>query len=378
MKLSDLDTPSLILDRSILDRNAKAMTERAKSLGVQLRPHMKTAKSVDVARLATEGNFGGITVSTLKEAEYFADNGIGDIVYAVSIVPDKTPRFAALLNKGIDVAVITDRVDVARAVGERCSELGVNVDVLIELDTGEHRSGVLPDSQELIEIGRALDETPGVSLRGVLTHAGDSYQCRSIEAIQDIAEEERAGTVGAAERLRQAGLPCPVVSVGSTPTVVHARHLDDVTEVRCGVYMFGDVFQSEIHSCSMGDIAVSVLATVIGHREGLNSALIDAGALALSKDRSTGAEGLPEDIGFGLVMDENGLGRIDGIRVTHVYQEHGLLTCEGGFPFDKLPIGARVRVYPNHSCLTAAMYDTYQVVEGPDYVIAQWPRINGW
>ena len=378
MKLSDLDTPSLILDRSILDRNAKAMTERAKSLGVQLRPHMKTAKSVDVARLATEGNFGGITVSTLKEAEYFADNGIGDIVYAVSIVPDKTPRFAALLNKGIDVAVITDRVDVARAVGERCSELGVNVDVLIELDTGEHRSGVLPDSQELIEIGRALDETPGVSLRGVLTHAGDSYQCRSIEAIQDIAEEERAGTVGAAERLRQAGLPCPVVSVGSTPTVVHARHLDDVTEVRCGVYMFGDVFQSEIHSCSMGDIAVSVLATVIGHREGLNSALIDAGALALSKDRSTGAEGLPEDIGFGLVMDENGLGRIDGIRVTHVYQEHGLLTCEGDFPFDKLPIGARVRVYPNHSCLTAAMYDTYQVVEGPDYVIAQWPRINGW
>ena len=106
--------------------------------------------------------------------------------------------------------------------------------------------------------------------------------------------------------------------------------------------------------------------------------LIDAGALALSKDRSTGAEGLPEDIGFGLVMDENGLGRIDGIRVTHVYQEHGLLTCESDFPFDKLPIGARVRVYPNHSCLTAAMYDAYQVVEGPDYVIAQWPRINGW
>jgi D-serine deaminase-like pyridoxal phosphate-dependent protein len=159
---------------------------------------------------------------------------------------------------------------------------------------------------------------------------------------------------------------------------VHARNLDGVTELRCGVYMFGDVFQSEIQSCGRGDVAVSVLATVIGHREELGCALIDAGALALSKDRSTAAEGLPEDIGFGLVTDATGRERIEGIRVSHVYQEHGLLTCDGAFPFDRLPIGSRVRVLPNHVCLTAAMYDAYRVVDRGDEIVATWPRVNGW
>jgi len=307
MKLADLDTPSLILDRTILARNAAAMTLRARSLGVNLRPHMKTAKSLDVARLALQGNAGGITVSTLKEAEYFAAAGFTDIVYAVGIVPSKLPRVAALRRAGVDIAVVTDRVDTARALSERCVQLNiVELPVLIELDTGEHRSGLSPESPALIELGKALHRLPGLALRGVLTHAGHSYGGRSIEEVQAVAEHERAATVAAARRLRAAGLPCPIVSVGSTPTAVHARHLEGVTELRCGVYMFGDVFQSSIGSCGDGDIAVSVLATVIGHREDMNCAVIDAGALALSKDRSTAAVGLPEDIGFGLVTDHSG------------------------------------------------------------------------
>lgn len=157
-----------------------------------------------------------------------------------------------------------------------------------------------------------------------------------------------------------------------------AGHLEGVTELRCGVYMFGDVFQSEIRSCRPGDIAVSVLASVIGHREDLGCALIDAGALALSKDRSTAAEGLPEDVGFGLVMDARGQERIGDVHVRRVFQEHGLLGSHGPFPFDRLPVGSRVRVLPNHACLTAAMYDRYHVVDGGDEVVAEWPRINGW
>ena len=378
MTLADLDTPSLILDRSVLDRNAAAMTARARALGVKLRPHLKTAKSADVAKIAVKDNFGGITVSTLKEAEYFAAAGFSDIVYAVSIVPAKLPRIASLLRSGVDLAVVTDRIDVARALGEKCVQLGVEVPVMIELDTGEHRSGLAPDSDELVALGTLLHDSPGLSLRGVMTHAGHSYGCRSVEAVRDVAEQERAATVGAAQRLRAAGLPCPVVSVGSTPTAVHARNLEGVTELRCGVYMFGDVFQSEIRSCGRGDLAVSVLATVIGYREDLGCALIDAGALALSKDRSTGAEGLPEDVGFGLVTDADGRERIDGMRVNRVYQEHGLIGCDGAFPFDRVPIGTRVRVFPNHVCLTAAMYDAYQVIDGGDEVVATWPRINGW
>jgi D-serine deaminase-like pyridoxal phosphate-dependent protein len=379
MGLSRLETPALILDRGALARNTSRMTERFGSLGVRLRPHTKTAKSADVVRLALEGNFGGVTVSTLKEAEYFADHGIADITYAVSIIPDKLERVAALIRRGVKLSVICDQVAVAEEVSRRAVDLGIVLDVLIELDSGERRAGVLAESDVLIALGHALQELPGTRLQGVLTHAGQSYQGRSIAEIRQVAEYERTCATTAAERLRAAGLPCPVVSVGSTPTATHGQSFEGVTEVRCGVYMFGDVFQSEIASCSRDDIAVSVLATVIGHRPDMNSALIDAGALALSKDRSTAAPGLPEDIGFGLVMDVHNERRIDHVKVGHVYQEHGMLVSDGPFPFDQLPVGTRVRVLPNHACMTAAMYDAYHVVDGhDDQLVGTWPRINGW
>jgi D-serine deaminase-like pyridoxal phosphate-dependent protein len=257
--------------------------------------------------------------------------------------------------------------------------LGIVLDVLIELDSGERRAGVLAESEALIALGHALHKFPGTRLQGVLTHAGQSYLGRSIAEIRQVAEYERTCATTAAERLRAAGLACPVVSVGSTPTATHGQSFEGITEVRCGVYMFCDVFQSEIASCTREDIAVSVLATVIGHRPDINSALIDAGALALSKDRSTGAPGLPEDIGFGLVMDVHGERRIDHVTVGHVYQEHGMLVSDGPFPFDRLPVGARVRVLPNHACMTAAMYDAYHVVDGHgDRLVDTWSRINGW
>ena len=297
---------------------------------------MKTAKSIEVARCALAGNFGGVTVSTLKEAEYFAEHGIRDITYAVSIMPDKLPRIARLIHAGVQLSVMTDNVSIAQEISRRAVELGIVLDVLIELDSGEKRAGLMPESAEVAELGRVIDDLPGTRLMGVLTHAGQSYQGRDVAAMEAFAEYERWCAVTAAQSLRAAGLPCPVVSIGSTPTATHGKNYDGITEVRCGVYMFGDVFQSEILSCRREDIAVSVLATVIGHRPHLNCALIDAGALALSKDRSTGAPGLPEDVGFGLVMDATATRRIGDVRVGHVYQEHGMLVSDGPFPFDEI------------------------------------------
>lgn len=379
MGLSTLDTPCLILDRATLERNTIKMTERFQGFGIMMRPHMKTTKSIDVANVSLKGNFGGITVSTLKEAEYFADNGITDIIYAISMTPDKLPRLAALVKRGINVISIIDQVSVAKEISDRAVELEVVLDVLVELDSGEKRAGVMPGSDDLIKVGEALHELPGTRLKGVLTHAGQSYQGRSIAAMQQISEEERLCAVTAAERLREAGLPVSMVSIGSTPTATHGLSYEGITEIRCGVYMFGDVFQSEIFSCDQSDIALSVLATVIGHRQDMNCALIDAGGLALSKDRSTGAAGLPEDVGFGIVMDVTASHRIGNVKVGHVYQEHGMLVADGDFPFDELPVGSRVRVLPNHACMTAAMYDSYNVVNGTDDSnITVWPRINGW
>lgn len=378
MKLSDLDTPALILDRARLAANVARMSDRARHLEVDLRPHLKTAKSADVARLATAGHSGGITVSTLKEAEYFAERGFSDVTYAVGIALAKLDRVAALRAKGARVTVLTDNLEVARGIGSRAESLGAHFEVLIELDTGDGRSGVLPGSGELIELGKVLDGAEGVTLRGVLTHAGHSYDCRGAAKVAAVAEAERAGAVRGAERLRAAGLPCPVVSVGSTPTAVHARHLDGVTEMRPGVFVFNDVFQAEIESCAMEDIALSVLAAVTGHQHARGELLIDAGGLALSKDRSTADA--PRDVGYGLVVDRACGDSLPELHVVRVSQEHGVVAApHGEVPFEALPPGARLRILPNHACFTAAAYDCYHVVDGiGDEVVAVWDRVNGW
>jgi D-serine deaminase-like pyridoxal phosphate-dependent protein len=376
MSLLEVDTPYLLLDTEQLDRNLARMSARAKALGVRLRPHMKTAKSVEVARRAVTGEFGGITVSTLKEAEYFLDGGFTDLLYAVGITPDKLARAARLAKAGARLTLILDSEEIAKQVAEFATREQIAFPVLIEVDTGEGRSGVMPEAPELLEIARAVHKPPFSVLDGIVTHAGNSYLARDIPAAARFAEIERAGAVMAAERLRAAGFPAPVVSVGSTPTALHAAHLDGVTELRAGVYMFGDLFQAQIGSCTLDDLAVSVVATVTGHRREAGHVLIDAGGLALSKDRSTADA--PRDCGFGLVRRMDGSAFAQDLVVTRVYQEHGLVRAsQGELPFDELPIGTRVRVLMNHVCMTAAMYDQYQLIDG-NKPAGIWHRTNGW
>ena len=376
MNLETLATPALVLDRARLARNTATMTRRAKELGVRLRPHLKTAKSAEVAKLAATGNFGGITVATLREAEYFLENAITDITYAVPIVPSKLDRAAALVDRGADLKLTTDNPDVARSIAANGSPLKV----LIEIDCGEHRTGLPPGAPEILEIAGILDAAETVELEGVLTHAGHSYACRGPEAMAAVAEEERSSVVRAADRIREAGFPCPTVSTGSTPCVIFGRDATGVTEVRPGVYMFGDLFQAGLGTRALDEIAVTVLASVIAHRRHENRLYIDAGGLALSKDRATAA--LEDDCGYGLVCDAATAAPIPGLRVQSVHQEHGLVTADGPLPFDRLPVGSMVRVLPNHVCMTAAAYDAYNVIDsdegGGAEVVATWGRCNGW
>jgi D-serine deaminase-like pyridoxal phosphate-dependent protein len=368
MKLAELPTPSLVLDRRKLERNLKRMAGALAKHRVNLRPHMKTAKSIDVARLALEGQPGGITVSTLAEARYFAGHGIGDMIYAVGITPRKLDEVARLNASGAAVKVITDDPAVAEAIAAHPG----GIEALVEVDSGEHRGGMAPDDSRVLEVAARL----GSRLAGVMTHGGHSYAGRFIDQLAKVAEEERVAVVGAAERLRGAGHRVGIVSMGSSPTALHAEHLDGVTEVRAGVYMFGDLFQSEIFTHERDDIAVTVLASVIGLREQEHCFLIDAGGLALSKDRSTQAA--PIDYGFGLVLAPDGAPRHGRSTVRSAYQEHGVVDCDPGLPFPMLRVGDLVRVAPNHVCMTAAAYDRYHVVAGSDVVVAEWDRVNGW
>ena len=368
MRLDDLPTPCLVLDRGILRKNIRTMAEALDRHGVGLRPHMKTAKSIDVARLALAGQPGGITVSTLAEAEYFVGHGLFDITYAVGITPQKLTEIGKLNAAGADIAVITDDVEMAAVIAAS----PVRVRGLVEVDTGEGRGGLTPQDPGLHQVAAAL----GASMAGILTHAGQSYQSRTTDQLVAVADAEHAGIVDAAARLRQAGFNVPTVSLGSTPTALHATRLDGVTEVRAGVYMFGDLFQMQLGSHSLDGIALTVLTSVIGRRPSESRLLVDAGGLALSKDRSTSAA--PIDYFYGLALDAAGYPSLGGAMVRQAYQEHGVVDCDPSRPFPALPIGGKLRIAPNHACMTAAAHDRYYVVDGTDEVVAVWTRVNAW
>ncbi len=365
MTLRDLPTPCLLLDLDILDCNLARMRDAiARHPGVALRPHMKTAKCWQVAERAAPGR-GPITVSTLAEARHFAQHGFRDQIYAVGITPRKLDAVAAI---DATIRITTDDLATARAIAAHPAPLPT----LIEVDVGEGRAGVAPESDALVRIAAAL----GAKLAGVIAHAGHSYAGRSIAEMAAIAEAERAGVVAAAERLRGLGHDIGIVSLGSSPTALHAAHLAGVTEARAGVYMLGDLFQAQIGTHGPEDIAVTVLAAVIGCYPDRGTVLLDAGALALSKDRST--QTAPQDWGFGRVLDEAGRPFPGEAMVARVHQEHGeVRALSGRLPFERLPVGALVRVVPNHACLTAAAHPRYEVLQG-GRLVGTWERVNHW
>jgi D-serine deaminase-like pyridoxal phosphate-dependent protein len=367
-----LETPSLLLDGAKLERNCDRMRERLAPHGVALRPHVKTAKCVEVAVTALRAPDGPITVSTLREAEYFADHGFRDILYAVGMVAPKVPRLARLVKRGVNASVIVDSVEAARGLMEAAARAGVNLPALIEIDSDGHRAGVAPDDPRLLEVARVL----GPALKGVMTHAGESYNCTSVGAIEAMATREREAAVHAAMELRDRGHAAPVVSVGSTPTATFARSFDGVTEVRAGVYMFQDLVMAGLGVCSLEDIALSVLATVIGHQREKNWLITDAGWMALSRDRGTARQKV--DQGYGLVCDAAGR-PVEGLVVSDANQEHGIVSRRDRGPIDfaRFPIGSRVRVLPNHACATAAQFAEYQVLR-PGQSVEVWERFGGW
>ena len=371
-----LETPAALLDTARMQRNIAQMQQRMDALGVRFRPHAKTSKSTPVVRAQLAAGARGITVSTLKEAEQFFADGIRDIVYAVAIAPGKLPQALALRRSGCDLKIVTDSLVFAQAIVDFGQAHGEVFEVWLEVDVDGHRSGLLPDSGLLLDVGRLL-HAGGMRLGGVLAHAGSSYEFNTPEALQAIAEQERARAVLAAERLRQAGLPCPVVSIGSTPTALAAQRLDGVTEVRAGVYVFFDLVMHNVGVCRTDDIALSVLTTVVGHQPDKGWAMVDAGWMAMSRDRGTASQ--VHDFGYGQVCSEDGR-LLPGYVVSGANQEHGIVSLQAGTDADiaaRFPLGTRLRILPNHACATGAQHPQYHAL-APDGSMAVWPRFYGW
>jgi len=366
-------TPSLLLDLKRVRRNAERVSEIVKRNGVALRPHIKTHKCVEVARIQTEGHSGAVTVSTLEEARAFAKGGFTDITYAVPIERGKFVDAIEILRSGVKLNLLTDDAETVAELDEICGKEAVKFEVFLKVDCGTHRVGVEPHTPEAVSIPRIISDAKNLDFAGILTHAGHSYDAKSRGEIIETARYERDVMVEHAQRLRSGGIEVPTVSIGSTPTITHVDHLGGIDEVRPGNYVFFDNFQATLGSCSFEDTALTVLAAVIHKDHARRRLVVDAGAIALSKDR--GPLGIDPGCGYGRVMDIEG--NDTGMRVTGMSQEHGEIEAGNAETFDRLKVGDRVRILANHSCLTAAQHSHYNVVED-GRIVDRWEIHRGW
>lgn len=371
------ETPFLLLNRSKSERNISRLKKHLADLGVPLRPHVKTAKSLEMGHLLFPEGPGPITVSTLAEAEFFANAGYTDILYAVGIAPSKLSRVAKLRAAGVDLVVLLDSTEQATALSEFCTRNGTTIPTLIEIDCDGHRGGIAPDSPHLLEVASIIAQDRA-EVRGVLTHAGESYFCYTDAERAEAAENERAAAVQAAERLRANGHAAPVVSIGSTPTAHGATELSGVTEVRAGNFVFFDLVMAGLGVCDVSDLALSVATTVIGHREDKGWIMTDAGWMATSSDKGTSSQ--PVNQYFGLVATREGK-VIPDLVMVDATQEHGALAIRPGSdrPIPEIPVGTELRILPIHACATASQHDAYHVISTDDGPIeGTWSRTHGW
>jgi len=366
--LTHFPTPAFLVDLPAVSRNCRAMREKALASGVTFRPHVKTHKTREIARMQHGGGTGPITVSTLAEAEAMADDGFRDITYAFPLAPDKLGRVAALARRLDRLNVVLDSETALRALEAFHASTGIMFDAYLKVDCGYHRAGVDPGSPDSVRLAASIGRSDAVRFNGFLTHAGHSYNVATREEIGRIAAEETACLT------RFRALVASEIgdglqrSVGSTPTASVVERFADCDEVRPGNYVFYDAFQSTIGSCQPGDVAVSVLTTVVGWYPERGHAIVDAGALAMSKD--VGPTHVDPNFGFGSVCDLD-LHPV-AARLVSLSQEHGKLETHA-----QLPVGTKLRIVPNHSCLTAALFDTYHVIDGGQIVDA-WRPVRGW
>ena len=343
---ADIRTPAVMIDADILDRNIERMAASMRDRGLALRPHVKTHKTLEIARKQLAAGATGITVATIGEAEVFAADGVKDIfiAYPLWVEADHADRLRSLAAT-TRLAVGVDSVEGTTAMGRQLGADAGAIEVLIEVDSGHHRSGVLPD--EAVDVARAA-AAAGLSVAGVFTFPGHSYKPGMPTGAAG-SENEALGQAAAA--LVSAGFEVRTISGGSTPTALLGGDTA-ATELRPGVYVFGDAQQLELERCTWDDIALTVAATVVSRHEARNGnvrrVVVDAGSKILGSDRpdwATGYGRLPE---------------YPEARVSALSEHHATVVWPDSSELP--PLGTRLRVIPNHVCLTMNLVDEVSVV----------------
>jgi D-serine deaminase-like pyridoxal phosphate-dependent protein len=357
VSLDSVDTPALLVDDSRLHDNLRLMAQLCLRHGKRLRPHIKTHKTIEIARRQRDNGAVGLTVAKLGEAEVYAAAGFDDLLVCYPIVgPIKLARLAALAQS-VTASTVVDNPGAARDLSAAMTRAGVRLDVLLKLDVGMHRVGVAAD--DVLQLATAVAELPGLRLRGVCIHEGSVYGEADPARRGAIGRDQVQRLVATAERLRDRGLPIDVVSCGSTPSIADVIDIDGLTEVRPGNYVFYDAMQVALGVVDPERCALSVLTTVVS-RGGADHAVVDAGAKTLSLDR--GAHGL------GLLSDYGRVIGRDDVRLASLSEEHGWLKLGEEVP---LAVGERLRVLPNHACAVINNFDKMIVVRDGEPV-GEW------
>jgi D-serine deaminase-like pyridoxal phosphate-dependent protein len=338
--LAELETPALLVDLDALEANLAEMAAVAARAGVRLRPHTKTHKSPEIAHLQVAAGAAGITCAKLGEAEVMADAGLDDLLIAYPLVgDDKLRRLAALLERA-RVRVTLDSVEVAEGLGRLGRELGRDVEVLVEVDTGLHRLGRPPGPPSADLVGRVA-RVPGVQLAGLLTHAGHAYRSPTAAELRRLAEREVLDLVETAELCRRQGIDLAEISVGSTPTARIGAFVDGVTEIRPGTYALNDATMMRLGVATEAMTAARVLATVVA-RPTAERFVLDAGSKCFTTDN------------MGTVPDWLVVAGRPDLHMDFLSEEHGVGHRDGG---EELRIGDRLQVIPSHVCGCVNLFD---------------------
>jgi D-serine deaminase-like pyridoxal phosphate-dependent protein len=347
MEMSELDTPALVVDLDILRRNIEAMAAVAHRAGVRLRPHTKTHKCPEIARMQVEAGASGITVAKLGEAEVMADAGFDDILVAYPIVGEQKLGRLRALRERARVRVSLDSVEVAEGLGT-VGTASEPLEVLIEVDTGHHRMG-RPPGEPTAVLAAEIARVAGIEVMGLLSHAGHAYRAEPGD-LEEVAAREAVDLAATAEACARAGVEIREISVGSTPTAGAVASAAGVTESRPGTYVFNDVQQMRLGVATQSDCAARLLATVVA-RPWEDRFVIDAGSKSLSSDGGDG----PPFPGRGVLA-----GR-DDLMLDLLTEEHGVghVLRGGGQPTVADPaVGDRLQVIPLHVCSCVNLFDT--------------------
>ncbi len=354
-----LETPALVIDLEKLEANIRRMQAYADSHGVKLRPHTKTHKMPAIAHMQVRAGAGGITVAKLGEAEVMAAAGVGDIFIANVVVGQGKMRRLVGLNRHVRLAVGVDHPEQVRMLSEAFRGEAKPIDLMIEVDSGEHRAGVAP-GEPTAALAALIARTPGVRLRGIFTHEGHDYNADTREQLREVAEaSQRLMVQTAGQVAARTGIE-PWVSIGSTPSLAVEVLLPGIHELRNGTTVFYDASQSQL----LGHrdwCAATVLATVTS-TPAPDRAIADAGAKALTKEQRKG--GLLQTPGFGVIVGH------EDLEVGALADEHA--TIRGADAGQRLRIGDLIEIIPNHICPVVNLYDTAYGVRG-GRVECAWP-----